>query len=53
MEVKEVKGSNFHLKCHNPSLGLATNARGCKVAGQDINLGVTSHALGSAKSVRE
>ncbi len=39
--------------CHNPSLGLATKAKGWKVAGQEGDLGVTSHALGSAKSVRE
>ncbi len=38
--------------CHNPSLGLATKARGCKVANQKKESGVTSHALGSAKSVR-
>ncbi len=39
--------------CHNPSLGLATKARGCKVAGQEGDLGVTSHALESAKNARE
>jgi hypothetical protein len=39
--------------CRNPSLGLMTKARGCKVAGQKGDPGVTSHALGSAKSVRE
>ncbi len=39
--------------CRNPSLGLATKARGCKVAGQKKDLGITSHAPGSAKSVRE
>jgi hypothetical protein len=41
-----------HL-CRNPSLGLATKARGYKVAGQEGDPGVTSHAPGSAKSVRE
>jgi hypothetical protein len=41
------------LKCHNPSFGLPTKARGCKVTGQEGNPGVTSHAPGSAKSVRE
>jgi hypothetical protein len=29
---------------HNPSLGLATKARACKVAGQEGSPGVTSHA---------
>ncbi len=40
-------------KCRNPSLGLATKTRGCKVADQVGDPGVTSHAPGSAKSVRE
>jgi hypothetical protein len=40
-------------KCRNPSFGLATKARGYKVAGQEGDPGVTSHAHGSAKSVRE
>ncbi len=39
--------------CRNPSLGLATKARGCKGAGQEGHPGVTSHAPRSAKSVRE
>jgi hypothetical protein len=39
--------------CRNPSLGFTTEARGCKVAGQEKDPGVTSHAPGSAKSVRE
>jgi len=33
----------FH-SCHNPSLGLTTKARACKVVGQEGSLGVTSHA---------
>jgi len=33
----------------NPSLGLATKARACKVVGQEGSMGVTSHALGNAK----
>ncbi len=37
------------IYCRNPSLGLATKARGCKVAGQEGDSKVTSHALGSAK----
>jgi hypothetical protein len=44
---------SHHMFCRNPSLGLATKARGCKVAGQEGDSGVTSHAPGSAKSVRE
>jgi hypothetical protein len=39
--------------CRNFSLGLAIKARGCKVVGQKGDPGVTSHAPGSAKSVRE
>ncbi len=35
--------------CRNPSLGLATKVRGCKVMGQKKNPGVTSRAPGSAK----
>jgi hypothetical protein len=35
------------------ALGLRPRERGCKVAGQKGDLGVTSHAFGSAKSVRE
>ncbi len=39
--------------CCNPSLELVTKTKGCKVAGQVGNLGVTSHVPGNAKSVRE
>jgi hypothetical protein len=39
------------VKCRNPSLGLTTKVKGCKVAGQEGDPGVTSHAPGSAKSV--
>jgi hypothetical protein len=35
--------------CHNPSLGLATKAKVCKVVGQKGNMGVTFHAPESAK----
>ncbi len=35
--------------CHNLNLGLATKAKACKSAGQEGSLGVTFHALGSAK----
>ncbi len=37
----------------NPSLGLTTNVKVCKVAGQGGGPRITSHALESAKSVRE
>jgi hypothetical protein len=49
--------SNWHSNtcciCHNLSLGLAIKARGCKVPNQEGDLGITSHAPGSAKSVKE
>jgi hypothetical protein len=39
--------------CRNSSLGLVTKAKGCKVVGQEGNLGITSHVPTSTKSVRE
>jgi len=39
--------NNFN--CHNPSLGLATKVRACKVVGQEGSPGVKPHALGSAR----
>jgi hypothetical protein len=41
------------MDCRNPSLGLVTKARACKVAGQEGTLGGTLHAPGVPKSVRE
>jgi hypothetical protein len=38
--------------CCNLSFGFVIKARGWKVAGQEGDLRVTSHAFGSAKSVR-
>jgi hypothetical protein len=38
-----------YLNCRNLSFGLATKARGCKVASQEGSLGVMPHAPGSAK----
>ncbi len=35
--------------CRNPSLGLTTKVKGCKVVGQERDPGVTSHAPKSAK----
>ncbi len=56
-KVKEVRVEHeliyVYAKCCNPSLGLTTKARGCKVMGQEGNPGITSHAPKSAKSVRE
>jgi hypothetical protein len=43
----------FHYSCRNPNLKLVAKATGCKVAGQEKDLGVTSHAHRSVKSVRE
>jgi len=37
------------LHYRNPSLRLATKAKGYKVAGQEGSLGVMSHALGSVR----
>jgi hypothetical protein len=48
-----MKSSCIPPKCCNPSLGFVTKARGCKVAGQEEDPGVTSHAPGSAKNVKE
>ncbi len=39
----------FYHQCRNPSLGLMTKARGCKVAGQEKDPRVTSYAPRSAK----
>jgi hypothetical protein len=38
-----------HYMCRNPNLGLATKARGCKVASQKGSPGVMSHAFGSVR----
>jgi hypothetical protein len=35
--------------CHNLSLGLATKAKACKIAGQEGSPGVTPHASGSVR----
>ncbi len=39
--------------CCNLSPGFMTDARGCKVVGQEKDMGVTSHVPKNAKSVRE
>jgi hypothetical protein len=41
------------VECCNLSFGLATKIRGCKVADQEGDSRMISHALGSAKSVKE
>ncbi len=33
--VRKLNGEGFNPKCRNPSLRLATKARGCKVVGQE------------------
>jgi hypothetical protein len=38
-----------NVMCRNPNLGLATNARACKSAGQVKSLRVTFHALENAR----
>ncbi len=35
--------------CRSPRLGLTTKTKACKDAGQEGSMGITSHALGSAK----
>ncbi len=47
--VHQFHNNETYLICRNLSLGFATKARACKVAGQEGSPGVTSHALGSAK----
>jgi hypothetical protein len=48
-----VRALLFQFFCRNPSLGLSTKARCGKVAAQEGDMGVTSHAPGSAKNVRK
>jgi len=47
--AKKRVGSQIGNLCHNPSLGLTTKARACKVAGQEGSLGIMMHAPGSAR----
>jgi len=37
----------YHIRCHNPNLGLVTGAKVCKGANQEWNLRITFHAPGS------
>jgi hypothetical protein len=41
--------THTHTLCRNPSLGLATKARGCQVASQEGSLGVMPHDTGSVR----
>ncbi len=47
----DILSQNSPMECHNRSLGLVTKLRGYKVAGQEKDLRVTSHAPRSAKRV--
>jgi hypothetical protein len=47
------KLETWQCACRNPSLGLATEARACKVAGQEGTPRGTLQLLGVPKSVRE
>jgi hypothetical protein len=49
VEIEKLVEAN--KECHNPSLGLATKARACKVAGQEGSPGVTSHAMGILQGI--
>jgi hypothetical protein len=51
--LKIQRVDSFSCTCHNLSLGLATQARGYKVVGQEGDPGVTSCAFENVKNVRE
>jgi hypothetical protein len=55
MRKGKVDAKKFHCKCSVVTLALSSQPRqgGCKVAGQEEGLGVTSHVPENAKSVRE
>jgi hypothetical protein len=50
---KKKKGQelNWQFDCRNPSLGLATKARGCKVAGQEGVGSASLHVLMGVQKV--
>jgi hypothetical protein len=53
VSMRTLTSSSSGGECRNPSIWLATKARGlqgCEVAGLEVDPGVTSHAPGSAKS---
>jgi hypothetical protein len=52
LKVRFRSKNNTHVlffHCYNPSLGLATKARACKVAGQEGSPGITPHAPESVR----
>jgi hypothetical protein len=49
MSMRTLTSSSSGGECRNPSLGLATKARGCKVTGQEGSLGVMLHVPGNAR----
>jgi hypothetical protein len=42
-----------HNLCRNPNFGLTTKTKGYKVASQEKDPGITSHAPKNAKNVRK
>jgi hypothetical protein len=53
MSIRTLTSSFNGGECRNLSFGLVTKARACKVTDQKGGPGVTSHAPGNAKSVKE
>ncbi len=49
MSMKTLTSSSTWGECGNPSLGLTTKARACKVVGQEGSPGIMPHAHGSAR----
>jgi hypothetical protein len=52
-KARILKVGFLYCWCYNPSVELVTKARGCKLANQEGDLGVTSHVPRSVKSVSE
>jgi len=52
LQIQTRLKKNPNGRCHNPSLGLATKAKGCKVASQKSPR-IISHDLGSARECEE
>jgi hypothetical protein len=47
--MRTLTSSSTKGECRNPSFGLTTKARACKVVGQEGSLGIMPHAPGSAR----
>jgi hypothetical protein len=47
--MKTLTSSFPRGECHNPSLGLTTKVRACKVVGQEGSSGIITHVPGSAR----